>query len=765
MIRSLSLKNYGKFPDRRFEFDQITVFCGPNEAGKTTIFDALRQALCSIDGRRDRKKSSMLHERYGEDRSAEIETDGERPGLISIDEFDGFFAIRGGDVRYDISDDAGWMQKVKSRLFSGGIDHARLIKILNDLAGDNLTLRHNREIKELEEELRVLTERLNKDKNERRDILGREQALHDLKKEIDLRREELSKAQIKSEELKMRCAAQDEARQRRRLEEASLLIAEAEKMEKEIEESVDFADEQSLVEFDCCKEDEDRLAGQVARMEGQREELLEKAEKIDAEKRDACRQAAEARQVVGTAGRILGDMALFMERSSRPEGIRRDMGLLIAGATMIILGATLAVALPGMMSKGVAAVACAALGVACFVFSRKDKRTFRSNGEADDVARFRDDWINSVPGAAPVVETMGGLQEFILGRKIEAQKAAGLPAAIEEREREDRARIKDLETEIRRARESCIKAKEKKESWLVRHKVKSRDDFVRQAAVRRQLIEQRKSNAEKTGRLCVEMQVSGIRQLQFEVRRRLADFDQRDVARAPMPEPDVRKLRHDAGAAEDHVKTIQSAINQLQLKHEGDRKLMIGSLGGIPGRILDDERRMAGINRELERRRLDKRAAALAATLFGGVEENAGKALKDLGRTMAVELEIALGHGRKVEIGRLAEKDVRVEDASGKERKLDLLSGGTRDCFVLAARIALAKKAGWENGVLVFDEPFHSLDDDRRRGVLTMLARCRSETHWQMVFFTKDQELAGAIKAAFSGIGVKLNPLDPTARG
>ena len=46
IIKELSLKNFGKFSGQSFQFSEgINVVYGPNEAGKTTIFQAIGALL------------------------------------------------------------------------------------------------------------------------------------------------------------------------------------------------------------------------------------------------------------------------------------------------------------------------------------------------------------------------------------------------------------------------------------------------------------------------------------------------------------------------------------------------------------------------------------------------------------------------------------------------------------------------------------------------------------------------------------------------
>ena len=95
---------------------------GPNEAGKTTFFDALFQALCRPS--ETKLMGKALKKRYGAGRKAEVELAG--PFDMGEDEFLNLCAIRAGDLELDMAKDSPWMAKLKTGLFHGGLDPAAL---------------------------------------------------------------------------------------------------------------------------------------------------------------------------------------------------------------------------------------------------------------------------------------------------------------------------------------------------------------------------------------------------------------------------------------------------------------------------------------------------------------------------------------------------------------------------------------------------------------------------------------------------------------
>lgn len=156
MITRLRLERFGAFVDREFRFGAVTVFVGPNESGKTTIVDALCDALCKP--RSNRTAGKRLALRYGTERLAAAEFDGE-PLSIPEDAFYELYAIRSGDLTIDVKPGASWVEALKAELFTAGLDPKRLRAALARRAGTDGGSRHNRELRSLQEERNRLQER------------------------------------------------------------------------------------------------------------------------------------------------------------------------------------------------------------------------------------------------------------------------------------------------------------------------------------------------------------------------------------------------------------------------------------------------------------------------------------------------------------------------------------------------------------------------------------------------------------------------------
>ena len=128
MIGSLELEAFGKFAKASFDLKPVTLFYGPNEAGKSTLFDALAFAICGPNGLKEKSRSK----RYGKTFSARVTgRDGKAwEGKVEATEFYSFYAIRSEGIDIPISGEGVWVEKVRNSLFAGGINPDVMAKAL-----------------------------------------------------------------------------------------------------------------------------------------------------------------------------------------------------------------------------------------------------------------------------------------------------------------------------------------------------------------------------------------------------------------------------------------------------------------------------------------------------------------------------------------------------------------------------------------------------------------------------------------------------------
>ncbi len=763
MIRRLTLARYGKFRDQSFELGRVTIFRGPNESGKTTIFDALSEALCKPP-HGNAPTARQLRERYGDDREASLERVDGKPDLIHMDEFLGLYAIRGGAISFGASSDADWVGKVKANLFAGGVNPADFIEALEVLASDEGRYKHNKQIKKLREELDQTKAKLAQLRGQREAILGEEKELADTSARIAEKAQEIASTQKAVTELKARLEEQESILLRRRLEDIQSLLAEHERLVQQVEGSKESEHDQ-VAALDSVVQRLSQLKEKVAELRSEEKQVQEQLAQVRARKRDAQQRSEVAQRTVALASRLAEQVGVAIQRTASRTVVRVRWGLVGAASVAMLLGALLAILLPGIVPKvaggGVALAALAVLGLFCrFVVVMPD-----TEGREAGKRRLMDEWANAgAPGGMPAVQTLEGLQEFFLGRKTEAAQAMLEPERLEAEAGPIEARLEQTMRSLAKAAEDLAQAEREQHEWLLAHGAQDRDDYVRKVAAHQQSRERLRQILGRLQDYCRELQIESIQLLREEVHRKLAKLDERGVPRRGLAENELQKLRLEIRNAERTLDAAKNQLAEMQASEGKKRGLMLGSLGQLPEQIAAVERQQADLVRELDDKLLDRRAAGLAKELVATIGQDVDQVFDEMAAVIRQEYATFIGLGRDVKVMKLDEAGISATDAGGSLRPLTHLSQGTRDCFVLAARLALARKTGWDGGVLVLDEPFHTLDSARRESAVQMLKRYREQSRSQIVVFTKDEGLAEEIKIAFSSDAVREHVLQGSAK-
>lgn len=127
----LNLLDFGKFKNKNFEISEnITLFYGKNEAGKTTIFDALLLAF-SINDKKSAAHIKTIKGRYGDDINFNTSPEIDKSIKMYPQAYQNIYAIRQSEIIFDINDskktDKDWQQAIKMKMFSSDIDINKLI--------------------------------------------------------------------------------------------------------------------------------------------------------------------------------------------------------------------------------------------------------------------------------------------------------------------------------------------------------------------------------------------------------------------------------------------------------------------------------------------------------------------------------------------------------------------------------------------------------------------------------------------------------------
>jgi DNA repair exonuclease SbcCD ATPase subunit len=213
-------------------------------------------------------------------------------------------------------------------------------------------------------------------------------------------------------------------------------------------------------------------------------------------------------------------------------------------------------------------------------------------------------------------------------------------------------------------------------------------------------------------------------------------------------------------AKQNLLRKTKERLDELYRKEKaniGSINLDIGTIRGqfkgLPEEIANCEKGIRERKERLEAIKKELRAVQISRELFASMSEDSTLMLERLSGEITEQFSALTAVERKVNMNSYSTNNTGVADAQGVSRTMEHLSTGTRDAFLLAARLVLARKSQNVNNsaVIVLDEPFLALDKERCQRALLLLEDFRKATLWQIVIFTKDEETEKTARQIFGG--------------
>lgn len=750
MILRLTASDFGKFRGRSFELGAVTVVHGPNEAGKTTFFDALFQALCRPS--ESKKMGKELKQRYGASRKAEATLSGTFD--LDEDEFLNLCAIRTGDLSLEMGKDSPWLERLKSRLFHGGLDPAALASEFERRSSDRRNFAHMKEIEALRDKVAAARGELDARRRERDGYLERERLLLAEEARLGgiLQSREAGLAALKAK--RARLAFEDRIERRRRLAARLARLDDLASLAARMRELEAFAEDRRA-ELEALAAAAGTASGKSRQAAARRDLQADQAARARAEVRrlesELPRHADRSALAAATAA---GFRSAVMDGA--PDAFPRWS--LAAAALLWAFGLTGLGVLEGALLKMLSLGGAAVLGAVLLLLARGARVRRKARISADAFANAKDRFTLGelelagrppamAPGRVPVAE-LAAPEAFLQALDSIAAEAAGFDRELQAARRRleeaeaDRVRLEAEAAEAGREEEDARRAVRE---WLSRLGVAQPEEY-------RFKVEKHAELKAEAARRESEAALPGMGSPEEERRdlgRQLKDMDEEGVPPQGLDEAALRRLKREVEDLESQVEAEGLAITELTGRKKEQEGSIHGALGKLAGEIVRAEEALLDCEDRLAVKELDKQAARVACEIFKEIGEEADLLLSGLSREVEAMLAHILPGDRQVALSGLDQKQILVADAAGGRRPLECLSTGTRDAVVLAAKLALALKTREGPGLLVLDDPFLAMDRQREERALLMLQEFHLRHGWQIILLTKDSLLRDAMGRIF----------------
>jgi hypothetical protein len=586
MIRSLTFQGFGKFGRETFELSPVTVVFGPNEAGKTTFFDGLFQALCRPS--EAKKSGKILKERYGAARQATAVLSGE--AAITDEEFLSLYAIRAGDLNLRLDQGTDWIEKLKARLFHGGLDPGALIAEFQKRSSDSRSVAINKDLEKARDAAARIRSDLEKLRREREGHLAREREVAGMEESLSVLRARMEAAREEAEGLERELESEELIAQRQKLvahlarwEEWTALEAEARSLEP-------FAEDRRE-EFETLAAAARRVAEAVSTARGKRDHCSDLLAESRSEAR-AAREAVETAAPRAALARRLADEARAL-LAAEAGGLGRGG---MAGAAACIAAALAG----GVLGRGLLALGAVLAGlvgamVSLFVSLRMRQSAVARLRESA-LARWKDEWI-AAWGPSDGVGALASPEGFAKAMEEKAREKETGEARSREAAGRCETRQADLEradAELARCRGGEEAAQRDERAWLQARGTETYAEYLRKAARAAQLrgeIGKRKAELET---LAAGQALEAWR---AEVQRKLRDLDQEGVPGAGRDDAALQRMRNRKAALLREKEDIIRREKDMIDRKAGAAGEIRGAIGKLASEIVAAEDGLAAAGR------------------------------------------------------------------------------------------------------------------------------------------------------------------------
>ncbi len=747
-LEALQLENFGKFRERTFPLGAVTLFYGSNEAGKTTLFDSLFYALCRPGA--NKKAGKELRARYGDSLQARALYSSRTPSDFSLneEEFLNLLSIRAGDITIQMDSRSRWLDRVKARLFTGGLDPALVVAGLEKRSSGNRTLSHNKQREEWLRERDSLQSSLESLLHEKESLLTREESAEEQRVRLEETNQEASRLRKELERAEQELALQEKIRLRKQLLAALASLRELRNRQQELERLAPFA-ENRLPELDRIlasvqESDQKRLSLEASLRlhEKERTDLEQEREKGAAEEHSLRHLAHRARLFLDRLEQREKDPFWKRETRWRPAYLMGAALLFLSG-----MAGALLVADPLLKTLLFALGGAAALLTGFFA---RETKMVRDEAAVEAFAReLRGEWNATEEEKLPDGATLSTIRTLLQRHENRLETHHNRQRELEESLQRSLHRVREEREELRKREEALAEQHSRVKAWLQGMGVRDRDAYL----LKRSEYEEMRTRLDSLrDRFQRDFHGKSPEELEPEWERRLKILDEEAVPEAGLDERDLSALRRKRDAHLAEIRRLEERARSLIASSERQSGEIRGTLDKLTEEIRSHEERLLRLAHRIHEEEINQKGAKLALELFREIQEDAGVLMTELSEDLSVSFGQFLPELRKIRVDGLDLKQVRVEDAGGALRPVEHLSHGTRDTFLFATRLALAKRSH-EGGpsLLILDEPFLTLDREREMRALEMLREFQRETGWQLILLTKDEILKERVESLFSG--------------
>lgn len=697
----LKLNNFGKFKNKSFEIsNEITLFYGENESGKTTIFDSLM--ILFSESKRVSVFFKQMKSRYGNDIDIDFEPKIPQHLKMHPQSYNNLYAIRQSEIIFEMSDikkdSKDWESEIKKKLFSSDIDIGKMISEIkaeySSKAQNSILYKINileNEKIEIDKILNNLYYKINNSTNKKDN-------LKEFKENIFLHENILKEKIEEREKLYSLMKSKKEA-------ETKSIKLNLLKQINDFNKADEFLSKNIIYKDDYSKE----INGRIKKIEDIKMSITFLKGKIEALKKSFVEEKNKT-DYDSVKKRIENGINKIEDLTKKNNKAPK----IIFFITVVFISSFLALYFKNPLFLTIIIPAIP------FMFIKENKNS-----------KIIKDILESLP-ELDIKETDIFIFKDLLNKelaKIEIIMTNNDNEEIENYNADLEKSLKELENENNLLNQifEKLKVKDKEEYY----NIKNNYDLLL------------KQNEENYKKLMIEVKKLGLKNietLEIDCIRILKELDEKGVNPNDYNEMEIKKIENNLKDLESEINILKEEINKIKNNIsyiEGE----LNNSENIHADIINFESKLSQIKENIIN--LNKRRKALK--LLEEMLFSINKKNDDIFQSLSKEARILYNHITEKNLSDEGiimlgfDKDkIMVADKQNKIRNVELLSSATRDAVYIAMRLSILTKIHQAGRLILLDDPFITFDNNRTKEALSFIKEYSKNYNIPIVIFTKD---------------------------
>lgn len=698
----LNLNKFGKFRNKSFEIsDNLTLFYGENESGKTTIFDSLM--LLFSENKKTSSFAKQIKLRYGDDIDINTEPEIDESIKLHPQSYNNLYSIRQSEIIFEMSDSKkdskDWESEIKKKLFASDIDVGKIIsEVKAEYAGKSQSaipaqLKNTKyRNEEIEEELNDLYSKANTEVNKKDKLKELDELLKEsnniLKEKID----EYNKLIALREE-------KNKAKEKNHLLNINTMIHEFNKKDQFIKDNINLRDDHSKT-INTLSTKIDESENRISFLKGKIESLQKSSEE---------RNKTDYQSMMLRIDKAIKKIDELKEKNNKIPKIVFLAGVILVSALLSLYFKNpywFLIILPSIP----------------FLLIKEGKN---------------DKFINDILDSLPEIDINSDNLELSTLKDILLRELAKIELILEKNNDEE---LENYKKELEEAANNLENHHKELNNFFNKLNVKNKENYYE---IKSNFDNVYKSTEELFKKLMIEAKKFGLKDidtLNANCNRILKELDEKGINPDDYNEMEMKALENKLRELEREINSIKENMNKV-ISNASYIQGELNSGDDVHKKIVNLESEFSENNEEIKN--LNKRKKALE--LLENMLSKINKKNDDIFNSLSNEAELLYNHitGKNlsddvISMSGFDKNKIMVKDKQNEMRNVELLSSATKDAVYIAMRLSILSKIHETGRLILLDDPFITFDNKRTKEALSFIREYSKKYNIPIAIFTKD---------------------------